>query len=205
MRGESRHLPRLAWHQRKRHRKACKVKDWKTWEPSDADELTPAVMHQIVCDVEDGSPDPDQVMRLLRNFVECTKKRRPYAEPLLRHLANAFAGFLDDSRDGNLERLLGLRSPPNRPTENTQRDEGMARDVLTRVLRGETVTRAKNVLAKPGLMASEYQKAWNKHKHTALTMEKIDRIQSSPDGKLRWTSGEERQLAKYFRPSKVTP
>lgn len=181
------------------------VKDWKTWEPSDADELTPAVVQQIVCDVEDGNPDPEQAKRLLHNFVECTKQRRPYSEPLLRHLANAFAGFLEDSRDGNLERLLGLRSPSNRPSENTRRDHQMAWDVLTRVLNGETVTRATTMLATKQLGPREFEKAWLKHKALALTLEKITRIENSPDGKSTWSASEDRQLAKYFGLKKVTP
>lgn len=185
--------------------------DFKAWKPSDADELTPAVIHQIVCDIEDGNPDPEQSKRLLRYFVDHTNPGSgsglsELPQPLLRYLWNAFTAYLNDPEAGKLEKLLGLKLPRKRPNIREQRDHQIAWDVLDLRLKGLTLEEASAELVdKYHIGSNKIRDIWAKHKGMAFDFEAISRAHESPDSKIRWNDDEVRRLKKIYGKAIRTP
>lgn len=180
--------------------------DFKAWEPSDADELTPAVIHQIVCDIEDGNPDPDQAKRLLQHFVACIEGAHPLPQPLLKHLTQAMTAYLKAPKDGELERLLGLKLARKRPTSTTRRNHQIAWDVLALRLKGHTLESASGELAdRYHIGDNKIRDIWAEYKGMALNLEAVSRAHESPDSKAHWNDEEVRQLKKIYGAAIRTP
>jgi hypothetical protein len=176
-------------------------KTYKVWEPGDEEALTPAVIYSIICDIREGNPDPDQARRLLEYFVKVTEgniDKRITDGGLFTFIRDAIKQYLDNPKNGELERLLGLKLANKRPL-NTHKQMRLAWAVLENLLQGKNRAKAiKSVSDNFHVNERSIGKAWDKHKHTALTFETAKRANESTDKKAKLNDKERIILKKYY-------
>lgn len=179
-------------------------KNLKARETVDKEKLTPGAIAQITGEIQDGNADPEQAIRLLRHFLDCTERGRPDQKilpaHLLEHFRWAFTKYLRNPEHGYLERLLGLVRPKKRPRIREARHKEIALEVLRRRLRGDSLAKAAAHVGKTfSIHESKVQDIWAGHKEDALNLERISRVLDDPEQRACWTREETERLRKIYR------
>ena len=176
-------------------------KTYRARKPGDEETLTPAVIWQIICDINEGNPDPVQARRLLEYFVKITEKgidKRITNGGLFNFIRDAIKQYLDNPKNGELERLLGLKQAKKRPL-NTDKQTQLAWAVLEYLLQGKNRTRAIECVSDDShVNERNIGKYWDKYKYQALMFEACKRANESTDKKAKWNGKETIILKKYY-------
>lgn len=162
--------------------------------------LSESAINLISFSVQERNHDPEEVRQLLSDFVFYVETDRPVPRNLLRHLGGGISSYLQNPKDGGLERAIGTRRKNKRPSISEQRDKAIAHEVLCQLLGGALNEGAHAAVGeKHHRSVSAIKKIWLAHRDHALLVERLARDRAAKDGKGLWSEDEIARIDKIWK------
>jgi hypothetical protein len=135
------------------------------------DEVTPANINNIYCDVQENKADPLDVRRVLKYFCILVEERRKLPDEIQIFLKNGFRTFLDGNA-GSVDQAIGLiRKKVGRPPPDETERAILAAAVLEARIAGTRHQEALEDVAEDyGCKKTKVGEAWKNCKGQAIPM-----------------------------------
>jgi hypothetical protein len=151
----------------------------------EAERLSLSDMHNIVGQIVEGKPDPDQTRLLITELLDRINRNPPIKWPLpevlLDWLKFALPRYLNGT-EPNLEKALGLKRGKGRPATEAARKRKciIARDVYELMQQGQTLEGAAATLSKEyHLHESKIQDIWASFKQEGRILYRVEQTHQS--------------------------
>ena len=152
------------------------------------------IIFRILSEVRDGKADSDELVRLLEQFCEKSRKELS-TNPELAYVVQSIGRFLDQSTP-TLDEAFGFaKRKKGRPlSDNGARDQDAARKILEKRLDGMSHEDARACVAESvHLSDSSLNDIWRRNKQNALMLARVERLPGS------WTEEEKNKLITIFK------
>ena len=152
------------------------------------------IIFRNLSEVRDGKADSDELVRLLEQFCEKSRKELS-TNPELAYVVQSIVRFLDQSTP-TLDEAFGFaKRKKGRPlSDNGARDQDAARRILEKRLDGMSHEDARACVAESvHLSDSSLNDIWRRNKQNALMLARVERLPGS------WTEEEKYKLITIFK------
>ncbi len=151
------------------------------------------IVYRILSEARDGKAEPDELVRLLKQFREKSLEESSI-NPELAYVVQSIDRFLEQPML-TLDEAFGFskRGKGRPPSDNEVRDQNAAHKILEKRLDGMSHEAARAGVAESDhLSDSSLNVIWRRNKQNALILARIERQPGS------WTEEEKNKLIKIF-------
>ena len=152
------------------------------------------IVFRILSEVRDGKADPDELVRLLKQFSEKSLEESS-TNPELAYVVQSIDRFLDQPML-TLDEAFGFsKRGKGRPlSDNEARDQHAAHKILEKRLDGMSYEDARACVSESDhLSDSSLNVIWRRNKQNALMLARVERLPGS------WTEEEKNKLIMIFK------